>query len=165
MAEKALDVALDLAEKHGAQVKLLHVLLRDKEPDELLRLQDISIVTDVIARLNETAENPAVARSAEEIMGAPNAPNRPVPDDVLQKIGAHVLGRAVARAKSRDVNVEVLEVADGPAAGAIAAEAKSQAADTIVMGMRGLGQIEALTFGSVSQEVCRSVECTCIAVH
>jgi len=41
-AEKALDLALDLAEKHGAGIKLLHVLLQDKEPNELLRLPDLS---------------------------------------------------------------------------------------------------------------------------
>ena len=42
VSEKALEVALDLAEHHNAQVKLLHVLLRDKEPEELLRLPDLA---------------------------------------------------------------------------------------------------------------------------
>ena len=39
-ADKALEVALDLAALYEAEIRLLHVLLRDKEPQELLRLPD-----------------------------------------------------------------------------------------------------------------------------
>ena len=41
-ADKALEVGLDLAEQHQAEIRLLHVLLRDKEPTELLRLPDLA---------------------------------------------------------------------------------------------------------------------------
>jgi nucleotide-binding universal stress UspA family protein len=59
----------------------------------------------------------------------------------------------------------MLDLADGAAAPAIKSAAEATNADTIVMGTRGLRQIEAVTFGSVSQEVCRTVQCTCVAVH
>ena len=38
-------------------------------------------------------------------------------------------------------------------------------ADAIVMGTRGLRPMDAITVGSVSQEVCRTAKCTCIMVH
>ncbi|MGI9463456.1 MAG: universal stress protein [Aestuariivirgaceae bacterium] len=164
-ADKALGIALDLARLHGAQIKLLHVLLHDKEPDELLRLPEIGANEEVVAALKATAAGPAVTRTAEEVMAAPNAPDRPAADDVLTMIGAHVLGRAVARARAGGVAVDALDVADGATAATIISAAEAEAADTIVMGMRGLRQIEALTYGSVSQEVCRTAKCTCIAVH
>lgn len=165
-AEKALDLALDLAEKHETSVTLLHVLLRDKEPNELLNLPELAAADeDVVRALNALAKTPVEPRSAADVMGAPNAPDRPAPEPLLRTIGAHVLERARTRAGARGVPVEALDIADGPAAPAIAAAAKTLAADSIVMGMRGLRQIEAVAFGSVSQEVCRTVDCTCVAVH
>jgi nucleotide-binding universal stress UspA family protein len=165
-AEKALDLALDLAEKHGAGIKLLHVLLRDKEPNELLRLPDLSAAEgDVAGALKTLEQNPVTERTAEELMSERNAPARPSPSSLLRTIGAHVLKRASARAAKRGVRADVLEIADGAAAPAIKSAAEDTNADTIVMGTRGLRQIEAITFGSVSQEVCRIVDCTCVAVH
>lgn len=165
-AEKALDLALDLAEKHGAGIKLLHVLLRDKEPNELLRLPELAAADgDVVNELKGLEQSPETPRTAEELMGQRNAPRRPAPESVLRNIGAHVLKRASARAAERGVSTEMLELADGAAAPAIKTAAEAANADTIVMGTRGLRQIEAVTFGSVSQEVCRTVGCTCVAVH
>lgn len=165
-AEKALDLALDLAEKHNANIKLMHVLLRDKEPDELLRLPELSAAEgDVAGALKTLERSEETPRTAEELMSARNTPSRPSPESLLRNIGAHVLKRASAYAENRGVSAEALDLADGTAALAIKAAALSTNADTIVMGMRGLRQIEAVSFGSVSQEVCRIVDCTCIAVH
>lgn len=166
-AGKALEVAFDLGERHGAKVKLLHVLLGDKEPQELLRLPELEDDLDVASELRKLSEGPVTQRSVDDIMGAPNLPERPVPDALLRTIGTGVLRRASARAKERGITVEVLDIADGAASPstAIAAAAIAESIDTIVMGMRGLRQIDAVAFGSVSQQVCRSVKCTCIAVH
>jgi nucleotide-binding universal stress UspA family protein len=164
-AEKALDLALDLAEKHDADIKLMHVLLRDKEPFELLRLPDIEADQALAGEIRKLASGPGTPRSAAELMANPNLPERPAPEPLLRTIGASVLSRAHARAAGRGVRVDVLDVADGATAPSIATAATAQDADTIVMGMRGLRYSDALTFGSVSQEVCRSVDCTCVAVH
>jgi nucleotide-binding universal stress UspA family protein len=155
-----------LAEKHGAAISLLHVLLRDKEPNELLRLPELSAADgDIVGALKSLEESQVTPRTAEELMSARNAPIRPSPEGVLRTIGAHVLKRASALAAKRNVRADVLDLADGTAASAIKAAAEAANADTIVMGTRGLRQIEAVTFGSVSQEVCRTVACTCVAVH
>ncbi len=165
-AEKALDVALDLAEKHDADIKLFHVLLRDKEPEELLTLPDLAVEQESVAQeLSGLVDMPKAPHSAEELMSGQPAPDHPVSENLLQSIGAHVLQRASSRAASRGVRAEALPYSDGAAAAAIVSTAKAEAIDTIVMGTRGLRQIEAVAFGSVSQEVCRSVDCTCIAVH
>ncbi len=163
-AEKATNLALDLAQHHGAEIKLLHVLLRDKEPDELLRLPGVSSADEeIVSKLNSLKQGPAIELSAEKLMAF--AVKRPVSEKVLRLIGDHVLKRAKAQALERDVSVEVLELTDGPPAAAIVAAADKIDADTIIMGMRGLRQIEAMTFGSVSQEVCRTTLRTCVAVH
>jgi hypothetical protein len=42
------------------------------------------------------ARQPFAARSAAEIMGNPSAPDRPVPAQVLRKIGAYLLSYHIA---------------------------------------------------------------------
>lgn len=165
-AEKALDLALDLAEMHGADIKVLHVLLRDKEPDELLRLPELAVADEHVAdELAALAGEPETPHSAEELMAERGAPDRPVSEDLLRSIGEHVLNRATIRASARGVAAQALPLGDGTAAEAIASAADTEGVDTIVMGTRGLRQIEAVAFGSVSQQVCRLVKCTCVAVH
>ena len=165
-ADKALEVALDLAALYEAEIRLLHVLLRDKEPQELLRLPDLAHArNDLASELKRLSRCPAVARSAAEIMSDPSAPDRPIPVGILRKIGTHLLKRASVCAESRCVRAKALKLADGPVAQAITATAIAVQADTIVMGSRGLRLIDALGFGSASQEVFRSAPCTCIAVH
>lgn len=165
-AERALEVALDLAVQRKAQVKLLHVLLRDKEPEELLRLPNLLLTgRDLTDELKRLAQRPLKERSAAEMMADPGAPNRPVPAAILHQIGTHLLKHASASAVGRHVPIEALKVADGPVAPTITATALAVQAETIVMGSRGLRLIEALGFGSTSLEVCQSAHCTCIAVH
>lgn len=164
-AGKALDVALDLAEKHGANLSLLHILLHESEPGELAHLADVIEDANLVNKLKAIAQGPKVPRTAEDLMSRPNAPKRPVPDELLHRIGARILENAAARSARRGIPADVLDIADGAPAPVIAAAAKTRSADMIVMGMRGLSQIEAFTFGSVSQQVCRTVQCTCVAVH
>ena len=165
-AEKALDVALDLAQQHKAAVTLFHVLLKDKEPDELLRLPDLKAAgADVVESLRKISQAPEPEHRAEELMADRNQPGRRVDDDLLRRIGAHILKRAEDQARARGVPVKMLELTGDKPAEAIVAAARANNADAIVMGTRGLRYIEAISFGSVSQEVCRTASCTCVAVH
>jgi nucleotide-binding universal stress UspA family protein len=165
-ADKALDIALDLVEKHEAALVLMHVLLKDKEPNEILRLPELEGAgDDVTATLTEISKAPEPEHSVTELMGERDHPNRPVDEELLRRIGVHVLKRAEARAAARGVSAQLLDLQDGKPAKAIVAAAKASGADTIVMGTRGLRTIEAMAFGSVSQEVCRTAPCACVAVH
>jgi nucleotide-binding universal stress UspA family protein len=165
-AEAALDVAMDLAELHAGRIKLLHVLLRDKEPFELLRLSALAANGDGVASaLQALAEAPTRQRSASDILADPNRPQRPVPEALLRRIGTRVLDLASRRTAVRGIASEAVAIADGMAAATIVATARKEGVDAIVMGTRGLRQIETVALGSVSQEICLTAPCTCIAVH
>lgn len=165
-AESALGVAVDLAKHHDASISLLHVLLHEAEADQLLNLPGISNVgREVIDELRHIVQTPAPERTLEEQMANPGAPIRPVPAILLRMIGGHVLAWAESHAAERGVQADSLALADGPAAETILATANDIGADAIVMGTRGLRPLEAITVGSVSQEVCRTAKCTCIMVH
>ena len=78
-ADKALDLAFDLARQHDATIKLLHVLLRDKEPEDLLRLPDVDTAgDDVLNDLQRAAASPGKTLSASQLMSS--AVTKPTPE-------------------------------------------------------------------------------------
>jgi nucleotide-binding universal stress UspA family protein len=56
-------------------------------------------------------------------------------------------------------------IIDSDPAKAILDCAKTEGADLIVIGSRGLGDLKGLLVGSVSHKVCRLADCTCITVR
>ncbi len=165
-AIKALNVALDLTRAHHATIKLLHVLMRGKEPVQLLRLPElVGVGPDTIKELKRLHQSLDAQRSTDETTDKSDNDDRPVTEPMLRLIGNHVLERAEARVTERGVIAEVLDLADGRTGPVIVDTAETIGADVIVMGTRGLGETEAARFGSVFQEVCRTASLTCIAVH
>ncbi len=165
-AGRALDIACDLAEKHGAGIKLLHVLLRERDPAELLSLPAAGrLPTHVAAALKSQQAAPAPDLSVDEIMRAPGAAAKHVNPDHLQAVAAAILGAAEDQVVARGLACTSLPIGHGHPATDIVAAAREAHADAIVMGSRGLGEVAAFTLGSASQAVCHDAPCTCIMVH
>ena len=127
-AHKAVDLACDLAEKHKASVLLVHVLLRDKEPETLARLAEGEHLSaglcDELVGLRDTA--PVEKASPEVIMRDPNHVMRPVPDGLLTAVGTEILDAACRQAESRGVPARRLDLEDGAPAERILACAERE---------------------------------------
>ncbi len=165
-ADRALDIACDLALAHGAEIKLLHILLRERGPDELLDLPAaVRLAPEVAAALVRQREAPAPQLTVDEIMRAPNSAAKHVAEDHLRAVADAVQQDAAERVKARGVACTAVLLGDGAPASDIVAAARDANVDAIVMGTRGLGEIEAVTLGSTSHEVCHRAPCTCIMVH
>ena len=165
-SHKALSVACDLAKARSGSVVLLHVLLHDKEPEELHRVADMDGAPDALHKALDSLEAAPVEHepSEEELLSDHNRVRRPVPNDVLEQIGVCILAVGGKEAESVGVEAESVGPIDGPPAESILAAAAERNVDTIVMGRRGLRNIEAIALGSVSQAVGESADCTCITV-
>jgi len=86
------------------------------------------------------------------------------PDATLGRLAREVVDAGGGRARAAGVaGVEGL-VRRGPPARTIVQVAKEKGADAIVMGSRGLGDVEGFLLGSVSHKVSSLAECTCITV-
>ena len=165
-AGRALEIACDLADSHGAGIKLLHVLLAERDPAELLSLPAARrLPADAAAVLRNQQSAPAPELDADEIMRAPDAAAKHVQPDHLRAVAEAVLDEAADRVAARGLTAAALPAATGQPAAAIIAAARDAKVDTIVMGSRGLGEVAAFTLGSVSQAVCHDAPCTCIMVH
>jgi nucleotide-binding universal stress UspA family protein len=74
---------------------------------------------------------------------------------------------APARERLKKAGIAKVEVAlqQGDAAEVIVDFAKEKVVDTIVIGSRGLSDLEGLVFGSVSHKVNHNAPCTCVTVR
>ncbi len=84
--------------------------------------------------------------------------------EVLKKIAGHLVANAERRAKEKGVDDIVGEVEEGPVARTIIARAQHHDVDVIVVGSRGLGNIEATLRGGVSHRVELLAKCPVLTV-
>ena len=135
-AQRAVEVASDLARVHGAAVTIIHVMPRSGSgivPEELEDYARIEHITMTEHDFLQAAADKTVRNEAERLGG-----------------------RGVTEVRT------VVDVGDP--ARTIVAYAESHGVDAIVMGSRGLGDLRGLVFGSVSHKVGHLATCPCITV-
>jgi nucleotide-binding universal stress UspA family protein len=162
-ADKALTLAADMAAKYKARLVILHVLLRDADPQRLRKLAKVRDLTAAQReRLRLFSEEPALVAPVVGIGGA-YIP-LPPPPELLEPIGRQILARAVAAAKKEGAKRIDTVIDAGDPAEAILGRAKKEKADMIVLGSRGFGDLKGLLLGSVSHKVASHASCTCVTV-
>jgi len=136
-ARKALEFACELAAERNAQLLILHVQRRHGSERVPRELVEFSEIEHVHA-----TEARLLRTAAESIV-----------EDA--RITAH--NKGIARVDAR--------VVEGDPAEEIVDMARSRQVDAIVMGSRGLGDLESLLLGSVSHKVAHAAPCSCVIVR
>jgi nucleotide-binding universal stress UspA family protein len=83
----------------------------------------------------------------------------------LVELGQQILSSARSTAAEKGVSDIVTVVGDGDPAARILSCAEKENIDCIIMGSRGLSDIQALLQGSVSRKVSNRADCTIITVR
>ena len=135
-ADKAVAIAAEIALKSGAGIILLHVL-----------------------------RDPGGGRAPDEMREMARLENIRITEHDIRRAGANQVLRS-AETQARDHGATRIErvIEEGDPTRRILALAKARAADLIVMGSRGLGDLQGLLLGSVSHKVGHLAKCTCITV-
>ncbi len=135
-AKKAVILAADVAQKYDAKVIVLFVMtgLGSGEIPEGLR---------------------SFARS-EHIEGTDR--------EILESIGNQIVRDAQALAQEHKAPEIETQIEVGDPASTILSVAKNQGINLIVMGSRGLGDLQGLLMGSVSHKVSQLSQCSCVTV-
>ncbi|MEX1205340.1 MAG: universal stress protein [Dongiaceae bacterium] len=135
-AMKAAVNGVDLALKYGSKLQFLMVT---KKPP-----------ADVSEKLRHYME-------IEGLTGTP--------EDLIDDRTKETLAQAEEHARKKGLTDVQAIAKTGQPARTIVAHAKQTGVDLIVLGSRGLGDIEGMLLGSVSHKVCTLAECSCITVR
>lgn len=84
--------------------------------------------------------------------------------DVLNSIGEQLVNQSKRVAETNGVSSVETDIGTGDPANAIVGYAKRNKIDLIVMGSRGLGQVEGMILGSISQKVSNLAGLPCMVV-
>ena len=148
-ADTAVRMAAAIKEKFSSRIILLHVL--GEIPEAMLRAAEIEHVAP------DAAPRPLrLERLPEDIMATITVS---ASTEVLEFVAAAILDHARELAAQTGTGEVETRVEQGDAAEEILATAKSEGADLIVMGHRGLGSLERMLLGSVSTKVCQLADC------
>jgi len=82
-----------------------------------------------------------------------------------KSIGDEITSQAEARVRKNGLAKVATQVAEGSPSNRIVAVARSEGADMIFLGSRGLGEVMGVLMGSVSHKVMNLAPCTCVAVR
>jgi nucleotide-binding universal stress UspA family protein len=135
-ANRAVDCATDLANKYGAELILLHVIA-----------------------------SPGPARIPPELYEYARIEHiDAIETDMMNRVAEEILQTAEKRARGQGAKQVRTSIGVGHPAEAIVAHAKSEEADLIIMGRRGLGPVNGLLMGSVSHKVAHLSECACMTI-
>jgi nucleotide-binding universal stress UspA family protein len=157
-AKKAVILAADIADKYDSCMVVLHVLSKDPLPESLVRMAASEHITP-------PRSQPSIAPTPEgKFFASTISGQKDENPEIRRFVAERLLADAEKIAKDKGVEDVHCVVEDGDPVKQILRHAEEDDANLIVMGSRGLGDLQGLLMGSVSHKVCQLSPCSCITV-
>lgn len=160
---RAAELAGTLASLYDAEVLLLHVLEPDRLSEEKSRMVEVEYGIG-----SKSEQVPSAANLPGELVAMLERPwGKTTQQRALELVAEKVVRTARGLVEEQGVAPERVRVLckDGRPARAILDTIDEQAADTVVIGSRGLSPAGGMVMGSVSQRVASAAPCTVITVR
>ena len=158
-ADKALTLAMDLARGSNAKLVLLHVISDRSftEAERQLAAQEhLPKPIDGIPVPCMRAPLEEAGRLAQATSEAAFASRQAIADQILRE--------GVAHAKAAGAGTVQCLIERGDPAAKILEISRSESPDLLIVGSRGLSNLQGMLLGSVSCKVTHHAECTCVTV-
>lgn len=160
-AVKATTFAADIAAKYEARIVLFHSLLVHVGSGEILGLLEAGQLSK---ETQKDLENAAELLSRIQSVAPVGSKGVPLSIDVLGQVGKDVLKAGEALAREHGAAEVSRILTNGEPINCILRAIDDENIDLIVMGSRGLGNLEGLLVGSVSHKVGQLADCTVVTV-
>lgn len=160
-SRKALELAIDIAQKYAAGLIILHVPHRSGNAEALQRFAEIEgLAKHVNVELDRLrAMDFRVGVQTESAFEEAGLSSR-----LLIEVGQHIVDEARRQARESGMHSVDIRLEGGDPVSRILQTIDEEGVDCVVMGSRGLGDLKGLFLGSVSHRVANRAPCTCIAV-
>jgi nucleotide-binding universal stress UspA family protein len=163
-AARAVAFGADIAAKYGADLVLVHVLLRDELSENLRHAAEVEhLAAQGGQPLSRAIASVPFAHYPANILFTEGADSSA--DAVLRAVAEHVLDNAEEAAREHGAGRITRRVEDGNPAKRIVEAVYEEKADLVVTGARGLSDIASLLTGSVSHKVSHLSPVTCVTVR
>ena len=160
-ATKAAEFAGDLASKYDAEVVLLHVVEPELPSDEERRYAEVEhIAANADEPLPWTENIPAELTAVFQRMKDSMTDQR-----ILEFVSERVVKSATQALENHGQKPSRILIKDGNPAREILHAVSETGADMVVMGSRGLGNLEGLVLGSVSHKIAARAPCNVVTVR
>ena len=156
---KAANLAGELAGKCSAKLIILHVLLH-RDMANLRRMAEVEHLTDPMEI--QLGMTPAIAHDVSAAMR--EIGENSLPYEALRSLGQSIVKSAEMEAQEQGADTVTSLIKDGDPVEEILKAAKEEKADLILLGCRGIGPIQSLLMGSVSNKVSQAAACSCVTV-
>lgn len=160
-ANKALDLAIDMAKKYQAELIVMHIPHRSENVDALQRFAEIEGLAEHVKtevdRLSTMDYRTAVVTDTA-FREASISPR------LLVEVGERIIEGAKTRAEQSGLRNVEMHLEAGDPADRILECIDRDKIDCVIMGSRGLNDLKGLFLGSVSHKVANRAPCTCITV-
>jgi len=159
---RAVTTAAAIAAKFGAAMTVVHVMLHGSRAEEASRMAEVEhLVRHASASALPELEN--VPGSMTDLFRASR--NNEETARILSALGDRIVEDAADSARKAGVEEVSTLVEAGDYAETILKAAKTTEVDMIVLGSRGLGSLEGMLLGSVSDKVARHAACSVLTVR
>ncbi len=152
-SRRALAAAIDVAARYRAKLAIVHVLLRGESPDAVRALAEVEHLDAPVEVKPVRTATIGIAFWPEYVSG-----------DSLEQLGNALLENAAAQARAHGLTEVDATLADGDPARTIVKYAESSNTDLIVMGSRGLSNLQEILIGGVSSRIHVLAHCACLLV-
>ena len=156
---RALDTAIDLANKYAARLDIVHVRLHGRPAEEMERMAEVEHIVAHVAPKALPKALPNAATMADLLAHVEHEAR------VVAEIADRLLDSARRTAHAAGVEDVGIKSTGGDYADGILDTATKAGSDLIVMGRRGLGRVRRLLIGSVSNKVAQEAETAVLLIH
>jgi len=161
-AERAIDLAAELASRLEVPLTVGHVLQHGARAEELNRMAESEHMVRHAAAETRLDFADVPSNMDAILTGKLSGADR---ERIVAVIGDEIVARAAQRARDAGAKDVATLVANGDSDEGILEMAEVTGADAIVIGRRGLSRLRRILQGSVSQKVNQQAECTVITVR
>lgn len=161
-AQRATDLAAELAVNLNADLFIVHVLMHGRPSRELVHMAEV----EHLVREAHSATSPKsayVPGSYPELLGGDATDARTA--RIISALGEQIVTRAKTRCAELGAGTVETSVLAGDYADEILEAAREHDVDILVIGSRGLGVLKSTLLGSVSQKVLHHADCSVVIVR
>ncbi len=164
-AYKAVTTAGEMAAKLGAELTILHARSHHEVPESLMHMAEVEDLIDEPRRAPGEQDG-IEGRAVHDLMAvAPRASDPLRQAKLAEVLAGLILERAVTRAKQMGAGAVRALCSDETPANFVLEQAGILGVDLIVLGTRGLGSVQSLLLGSVSNKIVHNAPCSCLTVR